>query len=143
MLQNGVVLMLLAICLAGCGARSDIQADPIASLRVNSDASSSDVLAERDVVSPDHTDASADDDGDSTRSAGTSRWWATSSCPGLGCPKETVCVKQRAGDGDVGSLGCAPIPSSCNGTGTCACMSCVCDVSSCDDQSLPGELVCS
>ncbi len=71
----------------------------------------------------------------------SSRSWATSNCPGLGCPEGTICVRQH-GNGMLGALGCAPIPALCGGDGTCACMSCVCDEYVCSDTILPGELVC-
>jgi len=48
--------------------------------------------------------------------------WVTRSCPEAGCPAGTVCVESFGPF--YNDMGCAPIPSSCDGT--CSCMSCVC-----------------
>jgi len=67
--------------------------------------------------------------------------WVTHTCPEAGCAVGTVCVSSFGPF--LNELGCAPIPSACNGT--CACMSCVCgltagDRSGCDDSD--GGIVC-
>jgi hypothetical protein len=50
--------------------------------------------------------------------------WATR-CPDAGCPEGTVCVRAAIADG-VFPIGCAPVPASCGGNPSCACMGCVC-----------------
>jgi hypothetical protein len=48
-------------------------------------------------------------------------------CPATGCPTGTVCVVEIGGVGGGGGEYCAPIPTECHGTPSCACMaSCVC-----------------
>ncbi len=48
-------------------------------------------------------------------------------CPTAGCPSGTVCVVEIGGVAGGGGEYCAPIPSECHGTPTCACMAaCVC-----------------
>jgi hypothetical protein len=48
-------------------------------------------------------------------------------CPSTGCPAGTVCVVEVGGPGGGGGEYCAPIPSECHGTPTCACMrDCAC-----------------
>ena len=110
------------------------------------DASETDAFTTHD-VSP--TDARSQvegseglEGGGSTDPACSRREWANANCPGLGCPEGTICVNQTSGNGSSGPLGCAPIPVSCAGVGTCACMSCVCDLYACSDTTLPGQLVC-
>lgn len=48
-------------------------------------------------------------------------------CPTAGCPSGTVCVVEIGGIAGGGGEYCAPIPTSCHGTPSCACMAaCVC-----------------
>ena len=48
-------------------------------------------------------------------------------CPTAGCPSGTVCVFEVGGVAGGGGEYCAPIPTGCHGTPTCACMgTCVC-----------------
>jgi hypothetical protein len=48
-------------------------------------------------------------------------------CPTAGCPSGTVCVFEIGGVAGGGGEYCAPIPSECHGTPSCACMAaCVC-----------------
>jgi hypothetical protein len=51
--------------------------------------------------------------------------WVTGECPDGGCPTGTVCIKTQVAAAEV-PRGCAPIPASCGGKASCACMSCAC-----------------
>jgi hypothetical protein len=86
-----------------------------------------------DAASPDSTpgsDGSSDSnltctysDGGAPGDGGT----FNSVCPASGCPSGTVCVFEVGGLAGGGGEYCAPLPSQCQGTPTCACMgSCVC-----------------
>jgi hypothetical protein len=69
------------------------------------------------------------------------------SCPASGCPAGTVCVVEIGGLAGGGGEYCAPIPTECHGTPSCACMAgCVCTngiagrVETCSDQN--GTIAC-
>ncbi len=48
-------------------------------------------------------------------------------CPTAGCPSGTVCVVEVGGVAGGGGEYCAPVPTGCHGTPSCACMAaCVC-----------------
>src|SRR4051794_36730340 len=63
--------------------------------------------------------------------------WETGSCPDAGCPANTICLKGHGEGSNV--YGCAPVPASCNGSPSCACMGCVCGwgCSDLDQDGLP------
>jgi hypothetical protein len=52
--------------------------------------------------------------------------WATNGCPDAGCPGGSTCLRGWGESG--GDFGCVPMPAQCNGTPSCACMSCVCSL---------------
>ena len=53
--------------------------------------------------------------------------WVTNSCGGdAGCQPGTQCIETAGGETEPLPVGCAPIPPSCGGVPTCACMGCVC-----------------
>jgi hypothetical protein len=61
--------------------------------------------------------------------------WQTGSCPDAGCPAQTFCLR---GFGEGGSVyGCAPVPASCQGTPSCACMGCLCSIGCADFNGVP------
>ena len=72
--------------------------------------------------------------------------WVTNSCPPNGCPGGTTCVYAQV-DVELEPLGCAPVPDSCDGTPSCACMGCVCGgntggpANACTPDE-PGKIVC-
>jgi hypothetical protein len=68
-------------------------------------------------------------------------------CPASGCPAGSVCVVEIGGVAGGGGEYCAPIPTECHGTPSCACMaSCACTSGfggrpeTCSDQS--GTIAC-
>lgn len=71
--------------------------------------------------------ASADSNPLCTYSDGGTSDGGRLSCTG-GCPAGTVCVVEVGGVAGGGGEYCAPIPTECHGTPTCACMgSCACN----------------
>jgi hypothetical protein len=119
-----VSVLFCFLTIAGCSSSSSTANDA-------GDARGSDVPSS-DVSSTDGSatgDGSTDGamctylDGGAPGDAGT----FNSVCPTAGCPSGTVCVVEIGGVAGGGGEYCAPVPSECHGTPTCACMAaCVC-----------------
>ena len=107
--------LLLSAALGGCSSTSQTPKDA-------GDAGSTDATPSSD-GSGDAPLTCTYPDGGAPGDGGT----FNSVCPTSGCPGGTVCVVEIGGVAGGGGEYCAPIPSGCHGTPTCACMGgCVC-----------------
>lgn len=135
--------LLLAACSSSSSTPHDAGDDPGADIS-SSDVSSTDVSSGKD-VSSDRTSMCTYPDGGAPGDGGT----FNGHCPTAGCASGTVCVVEIGGVAGGGGEYCAPIPSECHGTPTCACMAaCVCtsklgpQPESCSENFGAGTIAC-